>query len=462
MKRLREMVMELLLMQLTLTVSNTDILNILNSTEISLNDNLPVASSSSLTQSSTLTLATASLPEASSESKPAKAQQFTGKGNKIQDTSRLVGVKGADDSAQLANGANPKEAPNKGEGKKEPKQQTIKLKPIKSNKASNDDTSSNNEELQIIKEIMEERQKSQKPASKVSKQQSNIIQEDKGASKLIEDRETDGKQIAPGIEQSQIQNANAKGNNRQTEQMHEGQQGFMDNGKNEDVQPQRNGAKEAKSGKYITGKFINFLSDVANHLNVDKLSIAEELVKDVENTKQKQKNKEKVGETREANVVNDDGVGAMRRRLLEQNRYQHRQYARQLYDYGNPKIDDKRTRLDGISTRLEGTKSRLEGTSSNLDGSISKLVSTVQNVDGIVSKLDGASSKIDGENSTLGGGSLQVNGISSTIGGLGSRNGGTSSTTNVLKARNLLQIGRKKPEVIKYIWNKGISVVKEE
>lgn len=66
--------------------------------------------------------------------------------------------------------------------------------------------------------------------------------------------------------------------------MYNGQQWHMEPGTN---QGKSNSKQSENTGKYITHKFVNFLSDVAQHLNVDKLSIAEQLVKDVEDSKNK-------------------------------------------------------------------------------------------------------------------------------------------------------------------------------
>ncbi len=150
-------------------------------------------------------------------------------------------------------------------------------------------------------------------------------------------------------------------NRRPKQQMQEGQQGFMESGKN---QGQLLSQTDSKTGKYITGKFVNFLSDVASHLNVDKLSIAEQLVKDVENSKTKTKNRS--GDAREANIVQGDG-NLQGREILAR------------YTNNNQGQDDD------LSKKLENR---------------------IQN--------------------------------------------------------DFFQIRRQKPEVIKYIWNKGISVLKEE
>ena len=58
------------------------------------------------------------------------------------------------------------------------------------------------------------------------------------------------------------------------------------------------------TGKYITHKFVNFLSDVAQHLNVDKLSIAEQLVQDVEDSKRKKARKDAT-KMKENEAIND-------------------------------------------------------------------------------------------------------------------------------------------------------------
>ncbi len=155
--------------------------------------------------------------------------------------------------------------------------------------------------------------------------------------------------------------------NQQT-QMNEGQQGFMESGKNEDMSAS-NGITATKSGQYITGKFVNFLKDVANHLNVDKLSIAEQLVKDVENSNKPKRNPNKVVDTREANVVENENEGLSRKLQTRE--------------------------LTGLGNEYEKEKKQ-----------------TVRQ--------------------------------------------------KISDPMNILQIGRKKPEVIRYIWKKGISVLKEE
>lgn len=83
--------------------------------------------------------------------------------------------------------------------------------------------------------------------------------------------------------------------------MFNGQQWHMEPGQHQQrFQNQEKGKAPSNAGKYITHKFVNFLSDVAKHLNVDKLSIAEQLVSDVEQSKKSAKQNPKNGEVNKA------------------------------------------------------------------------------------------------------------------------------------------------------------------
>ena len=81
---------------------------------------------------------------------------------------------------------------------------------------------------------------------------------------------------------------------------------------------------KGKDKNELTRKFVGFLSDVAKHLNVDKLAIAEALVKDVE--------KNQVGNSKQ-NPSADSVTGERRQELsvkLTDGDYQHDQQ-----QYGN-------------------------------------------------------------------------------------------------------------------------------
>ena len=88
--------------------------------------------------------------------------------------------------------------------------------------------------------------------------------------------------------------------------MFNGQQWHMEPGQHQQrFQNKGQGKAPSNAGKYITHKFVNFLSDVAKHLNVDKLSIAEQLVSDVEQSKKSAKQNLK---NDEVNKAADDGL----------------------------------------------------------------------------------------------------------------------------------------------------------
>ena len=76
---------------------------------------------------------------------------------------------------------------------------------------------------------------------------------------------------------------------------------YMASGNNAEQSKAQN---SENTGRYITHKFVNFLSDVAQHLNVDKLSIAEQLVKDVEDSKRKKAQNNEL-KAKENNAINE-------------------------------------------------------------------------------------------------------------------------------------------------------------
>ena len=83
--------------------------------------------------------------------------------------------------------------------------------------------------------------------------------------------------------------------------MFNGQQWHMEPGQHQQrFQNKGQGKAPSNAGRYITHKFVNFLSDVAKHLNVDKLSIAEQLVSDVEQSKKSAKQNQKINDANKA------------------------------------------------------------------------------------------------------------------------------------------------------------------
>ena len=182
----------------------------------------------------------------------------------------------------------------------------------------------------------------------------------------------------PGIqlskeEESNLMQMTAGAKQKPIKQMLDGQKGLMNDGQHQEKFQGNKNAASSRTGQYITHKFVSFLSDVANQLNVDKLSIAEQLVKDVERTKQTPSMRTV---TREANIVENVQNNKLHTRGIASLNQSIPREARQL------------------KTLVEKTGSRK-----------------------------------------------------------------TLSSEHSLKS---FHIGRKKPEVIKYIWNKGISVVRED
>eukprot|EP00795_Rhopilema_esculentum_P011578 gene11578-21815_t len=148
------------------------------------------------------------------------------------------------------------------------------------------------EEKEIDRKIKNYKQRKFRPSLK-QKEQNSEEDDDENAGEMLKlkskkiqqsrvQTDTDDEDQGPKFSKQESNSQYSKLGGKP--QMRKGQQWHMEPGAH---QQQFKDSKQVNvnSGKYITHKFVNFLSDVAQHLNVDKLSIAEQLVKDVEESK---------------------------------------------------------------------------------------------------------------------------------------------------------------------------------